>query len=158
MIEADGSSVKVPARRKPIPRPRQVFPKDGQRETSCQHPQSNTTENLQMERQNVSAGTCKGSVTLGDRGHGPSFSSSSASAHGSNESLENFSEEHSSFGEEPNEDNAGFQGEMVENEIYEQCPSDVRTGLEPRSTRSYRLRHRPVPDIPELTFIPPYDW
>lgn len=150
MIEADGGSVKVPVRRKPIPRPRQVFPKDGQRATSCQHPQSHTTDNLQMERQNLS-----------DRTFGVSeqtSSSSSTSAHGSNESLENLSEEIYSFGEKPNEANVGFRGEMVENEIYEECTMNVRARSDPRSTRSYRLRHRPVPEIPEHTFIPPYDW
>lgn len=153
MIEADGGSVKVPVRRKPIPRPRQLFPKDGQRETSCQHPQINTMDNLQMERQNLSDRT---SVTFGASER--TSSSSSASAHGSNESLENFSEEPYFFGEEPNEANVRFQGEMVENEIYEELPLDVRARSDPRSTRSYRLRHRPVPDIPEHTFIPPYDW
>ncbi|KAA0723671.1 Arf-GAP with [Triplophysa tibetana] len=152
MIVADGSSVKVPKRRKPIPRPRQVFSKDGQRGTPCPHPPRKTMENLQMERQNLSES--KGTT----RGHGQSSSSSSASANSSNESLENSSEETNSFWEEPNEANVGFQGEMVENEIYEECPSDIRAGLEPRSTRSYRLRHRPVPDIPEHTFLPPYDW
>ncbi|XP_056605567.1 arf-GAP with Rho-GAP domain, ANK repeat and PH domain-containing protein 2 [Triplophysa dalaica] len=152
MIEAEGSSIKVPVRRKPIPRPRQVFSKDGQRGTPCRHPQRNTMENLHMERQNLSES--KGTT----RGHGPSSSSSSGSANSSNESLENFSEEPNSFGEEPNEANVKFQGEMVENEIYEECPSDVRAGLEPRSTRSFRLRHRPVPDIPEHPFLPPFDW
>ncbi|XP_074555095.1 arf-GAP with Rho-GAP domain, ANK repeat and PH domain-containing protein 2 isoform X1 [Halichoeres trimaculatus] len=45
------------------------------------------------------------------------------------------------------EDSEVFSGEMVENSIYEsQCSVKVPGG--PRPTRSYRLRHRPVPEIP----------
>lgn len=44
-------------------------------------------------------------------------------------------------------DNGGFQGEMVENSIYESQPS-FKAPAGPRLTRSYRLRHRPVPEIP----------
>ncbi|XP_014852233.1 PREDICTED: arf-GAP with Rho-GAP domain, ANK repeat and PH domain-containing protein 2 [Poecilia mexicana] len=40
------------------------------------------------------------------------------------------------------EDQEDFYGEMVENSIYEAQPAG------PRLTRSYRLRHRPVPEIP----------
>lgn len=49
----------------------------------------------------------------------------------------------------PVEDNKVFSGEMVENAIYE---SSFTTG--PRLTRSYRLRHRPVPEIPNQA-VPP---
>lgn len=45
------------------------------------------------------------------------------------------------------EDNGGFRGEMVENSIYEAQPS-FKAPEGPRLTRSYRLRHRPVPEIP----------
>uniref|UniRef100_A0A3P8Y076 ArfGAP with RhoGAP domain, ankyrin repeat and PH domain 2 n=1 Tax=Esox lucius TaxID=8010 RepID=A0A3P8Y076_ESOLU len=50
-----------------------------------------------------------------------------------------------------------FQGDMVTNEIYERGPS-LKTrakGLQP--TRSYRLRHRPVPEIPDQVILPPPD-
>lgn len=47
----------------------------------------------------------------------------------------------------PAEDVGGFHGEMVENSIYEVQPPS----LGPRLSRSYRLRHRPVPEIPNLT-------
>lgn len=45
------------------------------------------------------------------------------------------------------QDRGGFTCEMVENSIYEAQPGVAR----PRPTRSYRLRHRPVPKIPSLT-------
>ncbi|XP_016336823.1 arf-GAP with Rho-GAP domain, ANK repeat and PH domain-containing protein 2 [Sinocyclocheilus anshuiensis] len=167
MMEVDGGE--VPVRRKPIPRPRQVFPKAKQRGTSCQHSQGS---NIQMTRQTLPLGTIAdsermaiGSATLPHTlpsvtCHTVSSSSSSASEHGSSESLENFSEEpipdeNDDFSSEGA--SVGFQGEMVENEIYEQC-TFIKEPSEPRSTRSYKLRHRPVPEIPEHPFIPLYDW
>ncbi|XP_058637762.1 arf-GAP with Rho-GAP domain, ANK repeat and PH domain-containing protein 2 isoform X2 [Onychostoma macrolepis] len=167
MMEVDGG--KVPVRRKPIPRPRQVFPKTKQRGTSCLHSQGS---NIQMTSQTLSSRTTAdsermaiGSATLPHTlpivtSHIVSSSSSSASEHGSSESLENFSEEpvpdeNDDFSSEGA--SLGFQGEMVENEIYEQC-TFIKEPSEPRSTRSFKLRHRPVPEIPEHPFIPPYDW
>ncbi|XP_072314770.1 arf-GAP with Rho-GAP domain, ANK repeat and PH domain-containing protein 2 [Eucyclogobius newberryi] len=43
--------------------------------------------------------------------------------------------------------------EMVENSIYEAHPG-VLSPKGPRPTRSYRLRHRPVPEIPSLVILP----
>uniref|UniRef100_A0A8C2CEL9 Arf-GAP with Rho-GAP domain, ANK repeat and PH domain-containing protein 2 n=1 Tax=Cyprinus carpio TaxID=7962 RepID=A0A8C2CEL9_CYPCA len=167
MIKVDGGE--VPVRRKPIPRPRKVFPKAKQRGTSCQHSQGS---NIQMTRQTLPSRTIAdsermaiGSATLPHTlpsvtSHTASSSSSSASEQGSSESLENFSEEpipdeNDDFSSEGA--SVGFQGEMVENEIYEQC-TFIKEPSEPRSTRSFKLRHRPVPEIPEHPFIPPYDW
>uniref|UniRef100_A0A7N8XIK7 ArfGAP with RhoGAP domain, ankyrin repeat and PH domain 2 n=1 Tax=Mastacembelus armatus TaxID=205130 RepID=A0A7N8XIK7_9TELE len=48
------------------------------------------------------------------------------------------------------EDHGSFHGEMVENCIYETHPS-FEAPAGPRLTRSYRLRHRPVPEIPNQT-------
>ncbi|KAJ6655377.1 hypothetical protein lerEdw1_005435 [Lerista edwardsae] len=39
-----------------------------------------------------------------------------------------------------------FKGEMVENDLYNRAPSPMKTA--PRPTRSFMLRHRPVPEIP----------
>uniref|UniRef100_A0AAQ5ZHH9 ArfGAP with RhoGAP domain, ankyrin repeat and PH domain 2 n=1 Tax=Amphiprion ocellaris TaxID=80972 RepID=A0AAQ5ZHH9_AMPOC len=50
-------------------------------------------------------------------------------------------------------EHGGFLGEMVENSIYE-AQSSFKG---PRLTRSYRLRHRPVPDIPYQTGVPLQD-
>ncbi|CAL8378089.1 unnamed protein product [Boreogadus saida] len=46
-----------------------------------------------------------------------------------------------------------FQGDMVDNVIYETGPPSRG----PRPTRSYRLRHRPVPRIPPRPPLPPLD-
>ncbi|KAM8747595.1 arf-GAP with Rho-GAP domain, ANK repeat and PH domain-containing protein 2 [Acanthopagrus schlegelii] len=54
------------------------------------------------------------------------------------------------------DDNGGFSGEMVENAIYEAQPRFKVPGV-PRLTRSYRLRHRPVPEIPIQTILPLQD-
>ncbi|XP_042326215.1 arf-GAP with Rho-GAP domain, ANK repeat and PH domain-containing protein 2 isoform X2 [Sceloporus undulatus] len=40
-----------------------------------------------------------------------------------------------------------FQGEMVENDLYNPCNQNP-TKVAPRPTRSFMLRHRPVPEIP----------
>lgn len=53
-------------------------------------------------------------------------------------------------------DSGGFCGEMVENSIYEAQPS-FKPPAGPRLTRSYRLRHRPVPEIPSQTLPPLQD-
>ncbi|XP_043100575.1 arf-GAP with Rho-GAP domain, ANK repeat and PH domain-containing protein 2 isoform X2 [Puntigrus tetrazona] len=160
MMEIDGG--KVPVKRKPMPRPRQVFPKANQRGTSFQHSQGS---DIQMARQTLLSQTIAYSERMAVGSHTlpsatVSSSSSSASEHGSSESLENFSEEpipdqNNDFSSEGA--SVRFLGEMVENEIYEQC-TFTKESYEPRSTRSYKLRHRPVPEIPEHPYIPPYDW
>lgn len=47
-------------------------------------------------------------------------------------------------------DTGGFTGEMVENSIYEAQPH-FGAPAGPWLTRSYHLRHRPVPEIPSVT-------
>ncbi|XP_009301838.1 arf-GAP with Rho-GAP domain, ANK repeat and PH domain-containing protein 2 isoform X1 [Danio rerio] len=165
MMEVEGSSVKVPVKRKPIPRPRQVLSKDKQKEASTyQHAQAG---NVQMTRQTLPARTTaySGTMNVGSQTlprikcHAASSGSSSTSDNGSSESLENFTEDHvtNKSGGLPADGAAlGFQGEMVENEIYEECLF-ATVPSEPRSTRSFKLRHRPVPEIPEHPFIPSYD-
>ncbi|KAM4536920.1 arf-GAP with Rho-GAP domain, ANK repeat and PH domain-containing protein 2 isoform 1-T3 [Odontesthes bonariensis] len=56
----------------------------------------------------------------------------------------------------PTEDSWGFHGEMVDNSIYETQPN-FQAPAGPRLTRSYRLRHRPVPEIPNRTILPLQD-
>ncbi|RXN32713.1 arf-GAP with Rho-GAP ANK repeat and PH domain-containing 2 isoform X1 [Labeo rohita] len=167
MVDVDGGkgSVKVPVRRKPIPRPRQVFSKSEKRGTSCQYSQGTTRQTRPSRTTADSERMAIGSATLPHTlpsvtCHTVSSGFGSGSEDGSSGSLENFSEEpvpdeNDDF---PSEGaSVGFQGEMVENEIYEQC-TFVEEPSELRSTRSYKLRHRPVPQIPEHPFMPAYDW
>lgn len=58
-----------------------------------------------------------------------------------------YPEEPTQSSSDSTQDRGGFTGEMVENSIYEVQPGFAG----PRETRSYRLRHRPVPEIPILT-------
>ncbi|KAJ8008032.1 hypothetical protein DPEC_G00100520 [Dallia pectoralis] len=51
-----------------------------------------------------------------------------------------------------------FQGEMVTNDIYDAGPNDTTSTTGLRPTRSYKLRHRPVPEIPDQVILPPTDW
>lgn len=72
--------------------------------------------------------------------------------------LEVSSEEHfSSVGEASlpalAEDREGFHGQMIDNSIYETRAS-VKDPAGFRITRSYRLKHRPVPEIPIPTSGP----
>ncbi|XP_047462569.1 arf-GAP with Rho-GAP domain, ANK repeat and PH domain-containing protein 2 [Mugil cephalus] len=103
--------------------------------------------------------------------HGPASARSSSS---SNESLST-SEGHSDSSEDPlfsgvnsvpslakaplpplTEDIGGFHGDMVENSIYE-AQSSIRRAAGTKLTRSYRLRHRPVPKIPNEPVGPHQD-
>lgn len=85
----------------------------------------------------------------------PSVSSCSSSRGSSSESLTSetpsdwdlYPEEPTQSSSDSVQDRGGFTGEMVENSIYEAQPGFAG----PRETRSYRLRHRPVPEIPSLT-------
>lgn len=54
----------------------------------------------------------------------------------------------------PTEDQAGFHCAMVENSIYDVQPYSLKGPAGPRPTRSYKLRHRPVPEIPNLATVP----
>ncbi|XP_076144519.1 arf-GAP with Rho-GAP domain, ANK repeat and PH domain-containing protein 2 [Alosa pseudoharengus] len=49
---------------------------------------------------------------------------------------------------------------MVDNDIYEMepMPQPPSVPLGQRNTRSYRLRHRPVPELPEQDRTPKYPW
>ncbi|KAL0970474.1 hypothetical protein UPYG_G00242550 [Umbra pygmaea] len=61
--------------------------------------------------------------------------------------------DHDHFGK----DTEVFQGEMVANEIYDRSPTFKTSDKGLRPTRSYKLRHRPVPEIPDIVLLPPPD-
>ncbi|KAM9192963.1 arf-GAP with Rho-GAP domain, ANK repeat and PH domain-containing protein 2 [Mergus octosetaceus] len=45
-----------------------------------------------------------------------------------------------------------FQGEMINNDLYDSCTQNSTTVF-PRASRSFMLRHRPVPEIPESSKV-----
>ncbi|MEQ2274789.1 hypothetical protein XENORESO_011191 [Xenotaenia resolanae] len=177
--ESDGDQ------RKPPLYPRHIFLKDRNRGASHQHnqPKENREYNLEGSQSlPAGAGLALDPEKLPDRCHVilpvpasrnlqliqtsvPSRTSVPASMllSSSNESLptsEISSDWEVSSGEQCHsnfdsllpvlsEDQEHFDGEMVENSIYEAQPAG------PRPTRSYRLRHRPVPEIPSETAMPP---
>ncbi|XP_028855445.1 arf-GAP with Rho-GAP domain, ANK repeat and PH domain-containing protein 2 isoform X2 [Denticeps clupeoides] len=56
----------------------------------------------------------------------------------------------------PSERAQSFRGEMVINDIYESTPChDLPNPFGTRTTRSYKLRHRPVPELPDQNS---HDW
>ncbi|KAM6949543.1 arf-GAP with Rho-GAP domain, ANK repeat and PH domain-containing protein 2 [Aplochiton taeniatus] len=185
--EKEGGFIK--GRRKPVPRPRHVFP---YRARASPHTQSLPTERSEGKghewAQSLPAGASLGpgsrvvDVGLLNRGtlqalkptpRDPPYvpPSSSTSASSSSESLsEPPADGPSTSPPEPaprrleaprpppsTGGQPGFQGDMVENVIYQSAPRS-RADRGPRPTRSYKLRHRPVPEIPEQTLLPSHDW
>ncbi|TNN58907.1 Arf-GAP with Rho-GAP domain, ANK repeat and PH domain-containing protein 2 [Liparis tanakae] len=155
----------------PVPHPRHVFLKDKKRGASCR-PQPKE----RGDRQPEASRTLPPGAGLGTDLEGgpapqpaprdprniqralPGRTSVSASS-SSSDSL--FAFEVPSDGGVSSEDSSpsaagGFQGDMVDNSIYEAQPH-FKKALGPRVTRSYRLRHRPVPNIPDLTAPPLQD-
>lgn len=162
-------------RRKPMPRPRHVFLKDRRRGLSYQHYQPKERRDVEgtyslppgsgldpaegdpragrvrppqpapRHPDNIQPFPCDPSPIP------PSVSSCSSSSSGSSSDwdLSSGDPTRSSTDSIP----VGFAGEMVENSIYESRPR-LESAAPPRLTRSYRLRHRPVPKIPHVTRPP----
>lgn len=185
--DVEGSEM-AEEKKKPVLFPRTIFLKEGKRVTSSQNPQTNSTEenNRLSGTQNVAARTCKEKLlehdpafistvshTLPRTNHkvplsGPKSASlaiSNESRSPSSYSLPSDWEDYLKkatpsitqpmSGVKDDICSVGFRGVMVDNDIYE---SSTFTASGPRSTRSYKLRHRPVPEIPERTIIPLHDW
>uniref|UniRef100_A0A8B9ZJQ4 ArfGAP with RhoGAP domain, ankyrin repeat and PH domain 2 n=1 Tax=Anas platyrhynchos TaxID=8839 RepID=A0A8B9ZJQ4_ANAPL len=53
---------------------------------------------------------------------------------------------------EPSSQFFKFQGEMINNDLYDSCTQNSTTVF-PRASRSFMLRHRPVPEIPESSKV-----
>lgn len=169
-------------RRKPVPRPRHVFLKDKRRGLSYQHYQSKERRDVEgtfslppgsgldpakgdpqagcvrpsplappqpapRHPDNVQPFPCDPSPIPPSMSSCSSISSSSGSS--SDWDLSSGDPSRSSTESVP----VGFTGEMVENSIYESQPRS-ESPAPPRPTRSYRLRHRPVPKIPHVTQPP----
>lgn len=175
-------------KKKPVPFARTIFQKGPKRVTSSSNLQASSTgENNRLpESQNLPARTCKekalkhdpgfispASLTLPRTNQKASTSASrsdslanskeslSASSHSLPSDWDDFLKEANPSIAQPvsgvkvDFDSTGFQGLMVDNDIYE---SSQFTASGTRPTRSYKLRHRPVPEIPEHTIIPSHDW
>ncbi|XP_029986559.1 arf-GAP with Rho-GAP domain, ANK repeat and PH domain-containing protein 2-like, partial [Sphaeramia orbicularis] len=158
----------------PVLHPRSIFLTDRRRGTSCQHQKGRREDDLEGS-QTLPPGAGLGGgphhhqetrslrrpqpaprdpQNIGTSFIPPSWSSSSSSTSSESISISETPSDWDPGPEDPGpstvEGQGGFQGEMVENSIYEGQPGGpVPKG--PRPTRSYRLRHRPVPELPSQT-------
>ncbi|KAF5902497.1 arf-GAP with Rho-GAP domain, ANK repeat and PH domain-containing protein 2, partial [Clarias magur] len=176
----DESSEMDEGKKRPLPFPRTIFLKEGKRVTVSRDEQTNRVgeSNRLPGTQTLPARTCKQKALKHDPGfisavsytlprtnhkafpsdtRSASLASSSESLSSSSHSLpadwENFLKEATPAIVFDAKDE-GFQGVMVDNDIYE---SSLFTASTSRPTRSYKLRHRPVPEIPEHPIIPSHD-
>ncbi|KAM8808577.1 arf-GAP with Rho-GAP domain, ANK repeat and PH domain-containing protein 2 [Eudromia elegans] len=63
-----------------------------------------------------------------------------------------FADEDNLSDSEPNRSFFQFKGEMVDNDLYDSCAQSC-TKVVPRTSRSFILRHRPVPEIPDSSKV-----
>lgn len=176
-----GEEASGTVRGRPVPHPRHIFLKDKRRGTSCQHQPKETRGREAEGSRTLPPGAGLGARSGDARPPQPaprdprniqraqperpgvpaaaaSFSTSSTSSCESLAISESASDrEISSEGPSPRsahsfpEDRFLFQGDMVDNSIYAATPM---APAGPRITHSYRLRHRPVPEIPDLPAPP----
>ncbi|XP_010085633.1 PREDICTED: arf-GAP with Rho-GAP domain, ANK repeat and PH domain-containing protein 2-like, partial [Pterocles gutturalis] len=90
-----------------------------------------------------------GSLAFHD--HPSSFAHSYETKYGENKYLM-FADEDDLSDSEPNSSFFKFKGEMVDNDLYDSCTQNC-TKVFPRASRSFMLRHRPVPEIPKSSKI-----
>ncbi|KAM9295662.1 arf-GAP with Rho-GAP domain, ANK repeat and PH domain-containing protein 2 [Morus bassanus] len=76
----------------------------------------------------------------------PSFAHSCETKYNENKHLDVLSDS------EPNSPFFKFKGEMIDNDLYDSYMQNCMKGF-PRATRSFILRHRPVPEIPESSKV-----
>ncbi|XP_036407457.1 arf-GAP with Rho-GAP domain, ANK repeat and PH domain-containing protein 2 isoform X2 [Megalops cyprinoides] len=146
---------------KPVPKPRRVFLRDRKKASSCQHQQRYVEPESSQGRQTLPAGVGLGGMAAEGSAHRPTPARMTPSTSGSSDSLcvSSHSDRETSSEEHAPSPPTGFQGEMVVNEIYnEGWDANCAPKPRPRPTRSYKLRHRPVPDIPDQTLPTPVDW
>uniref|UniRef100_A0A667Z8N0 ArfGAP with RhoGAP domain, ankyrin repeat and PH domain 2 n=1 Tax=Myripristis murdjan TaxID=586833 RepID=A0A667Z8N0_9TELE len=170
--QAEAGNENVRGRRKPVPHPRHIFLKDRKRGTSSglgveteavsenrglspPQPAPRNPQNICTRSTASISTTSSDSLSLSSHSEIPSDWEIS-SEDPSFSSADSVPYPPEGFHPAPTEDQSGFQGEMVENAIYEREPS-IEAPRGPRPTRSYRLRHRPVPEIPNQVILPPQD-
>ncbi|NXD80668.1 ARAP2 protein, partial [Halcyon senegalensis] len=81
----------------------------------------------------------------------PSFNHSCETEYNENKHLM-FADEEDLSESEPNSSFFKFKGEMIDNDLYGSYTQNCMKGL-PRASRSFILRHRPVPEIPESSKV-----
>ncbi|XP_062430582.1 arf-GAP with Rho-GAP domain, ANK repeat and PH domain-containing protein 2 [Rhea pennata] len=77
----------------------------------------------------------------------PSFAYSCETKSSENKQLM-FADEDNLSDSEPNSPFFQFKGEMIDNDLYDSCAQSCMKVV-PRTSRSFILRHRPVPEIPD---------
>ncbi|KAM6402174.1 LOW QUALITY PROTEIN: arf-GAP with Rho-GAP domain, ANK repeat and PH domain-containing protein 2 [Pluvialis apricaria] len=80
-----------------------------------------------------------------------SFADSCETKYSENKHLM-FADEDDLSDSEPNSPFFKFKGEMIDNDLYDSCTQNCMKVF-PRASRSYILRHRPVPEIPESSKV-----
>jgi len=83
--------------------------------------------------------------------HPSSFTHSCETKYSENKHLM-FADEDDLFDSEPNSPFFKFKGEMVDNDLYDSYTQNCMKVF-PRASRSFILRHRPVPEIPESSKV-----
>ncbi|NWI16587.1 ARAP2 protein, partial [Crypturellus soui] len=63
-----------------------------------------------------------------------------------------FADEDNLSDSEPNSPFFQFKGEMIDNDLYDSCAQSCTKAV-PRTSRSFILRHRPVPEIPDSSKV-----
>ncbi|KAL4006833.1 Adh transcription factor 1 [Sarotherodon galilaeus] len=181
--EEDGAK-NLRAQRKPVPYPRHIFLKDRKRGASCQQLKENSKHDLEVSQSlPPGAGLVEKAENLPRSSYlipprpaprDPKNIQKSAQTCLPASARSNSSSDSLSASEIPDReittedplhgtnsiacsgDDGGFQGEMVENSIYE-GPPNLNPPVRQRLSRSYKLRHRPVPEIPNPTTVPLQD-
>ncbi|XP_027602588.1 arf-GAP with Rho-GAP domain, ANK repeat and PH domain-containing protein 2 [Pipra filicauda] len=81
----------------------------------------------------------------------PSFAHSCEIKHKENQHLR-FADESDLSDSKPDSPFYKFKGEMIDNDLYDSCTLNCMKVF-PRASRSFILRHRPVPEIPESSKV-----
>ncbi|XP_050752155.1 arf-GAP with Rho-GAP domain, ANK repeat and PH domain-containing protein 2 [Gymnogyps californianus] len=81
----------------------------------------------------------------------PSFAHSCETKYNENKHLM-FADEDDLSDSESNSPFFKFKGEMIDNDLYDSCTQNCMKVF-PRASRSFILRHRPVPEIPESSKV-----
>uniref|UniRef100_A0A8C7RRQ5 Arf-GAP with Rho-GAP domain, ANK repeat and PH domain-containing protein 2 n=1 Tax=Oncorhynchus mykiss TaxID=8022 RepID=A0A8C7RRQ5_ONCMY len=148
---------RVWGQRMPVPQPRHIFMTNKKRVTSCQPsergsprpprptPRDPLNVRTTSSASNSTSGSCDSLSVSSHSGEVPSDCEISSEEPSPSSTDLSPGPDHVLSGK----NQEVYQGKMVDNVIYERGPSLKTQAKGPRPTRSYRLRHRPVPGIPD---------